>query len=226
MIYFSALIRSLLSRTSELTSRVRPESRVRLPDFGNPVDYPIKKKDLRWFRRNVRVWQPSKPETPEMWFAIMPSDGTEVLGLPVGTIQRTGPSYSHFISSSDATKSWDVQILEHFSKDSSDLKIARGKNERLKRLLNSPAADLKLLKLTSINDIFTQYPQQHQCRFFIGSENMVGMVPEDSMAGDIIANFGTSKLQQFFARTEMAHTGILVGQSLLEMPKNGINQPI
>ena len=49
MIYFSALIRSLLSRISELTSRVRPESRVRLPGFGNFVDYPIKKKDLRWF---------------------------------------------------------------------------------------------------------------------------------------------------------------------------------
>lgn len=75
MIYFSALIRSLLSRTSELTSRVRLESRVRLPGLGIPVYYPIKKKDLRWFRRNVRFWQPSKPETPEIWFVITPSDG-------------------------------------------------------------------------------------------------------------------------------------------------------
>jgi hypothetical protein len=124
-----------------------------------------------------------------MWFAITLSEGIEVLGLPAGTIQRTGPSYSHFISSSDATKSWDAQILEHFSKDSSDLKMARGKNERLKRLLNSPTADLRLLKMASINDIFTQYPQQHQPRFFIGSENMVGMVPEDSMPGDIICQF-------------------------------------
>jgi hypothetical protein len=40
------------------------------------------------------------------------------------------------------------------------------------------------------------------------------------------ANSGASKLEQFFARTEMAHIRILVGQSLLEMPKNGINQPI
>jgi hypothetical protein len=156
MVYFTALIRSLLSRTSELTSRGRPENRVRLPGFGNHVDYPIKKKDLRWFRRNVRVWQ---AEMPEMWFVITPPDGIEVLGLPTGTILRTGPSYSHFISSSDATKSWDAQILEHFSKDLSDLKMARGENEQLKRLLNSPAADRRLLKLTSINDIFTQYPQ-------------------------------------------------------------------
>jgi hypothetical protein len=112
MVYFSALIQSLLSRTSELTIRGRPESPVRLPSFGNSVDYPVKKKDLRWFRRNVRVWQASKSEMPEMWFVITPSDGIDVLGLSAGTIQRTGPSYSHFISSSDATKNWDAQILD------------------------------------------------------------------------------------------------------------------
>jgi hypothetical protein len=189
MIYFSALIRSLLSRTSELTSRVSPESRVRLPSFETPVDYPIHKKDLRWFRRKVRVWQPSKSEMPEMWFVVTPSVGIEVLGLQTGTIQRTGPSYSHFISVSDATKKWDTQILEHFSKDSSDLKMARGKNERLKRLLNSPATDLRLLKLAPINDILTQYTEKYQARFFIGSENMVGMVPEGSIPRDIICQF-------------------------------------
>jgi hypothetical protein len=189
MVYFSALVRNLLSRTSELTNRVGRERVVRLPGFTSPVDYPIKQKDLWWFRRNVRIWQPSQAETPEMWFVTTLYEGIEVLGFPVGTIQRIGPSYADFISSSDAAKKWDAQILEHFSKDSSDLKTARGKNERLKRLLNAPDTELRLLNLTSIEEIFTEDPQQHQPRFFIGSGIVLGMVPEGSNSGDIICQF-------------------------------------
>jgi hypothetical protein len=104
--------------------------------------------------------------------------------------------------------------------------MARGKNEQLKRLLNSPAADLRLLQLASINDILRGTRSNTNVDPSSAQKIWSVWCPKIQCPGILFANSETSKLQQFFARTEMAHIGILVGQPLLEMPKNGINQLI
>jgi len=126
MVHFSSLVRNLLSRTTELSSRRGLGTHFQLPNLANFVNYPIKREDLEWSRRDIRMWLPSKLEPPKTWIAYDPSEDIVVGGLPVGTIKIIGPSYWEFISTSSASRRWDYKLFNHNS-DDSDHKKARGK---------------------------------------------------------------------------------------------------
>ncbi|KAL5312856.1 hypothetical protein ACEPPN_019282 [Leptodophora sp. 'Broadleaf-Isolate-01'] len=164
------------------------------------------------------IWGKSRPDVPKEWhwkvsgaedIATWTEDSksTPLLdkiplrGVIVGQVKHLGPSTISISASHDATMRWIASFSDYLTH--SDVKKARGLNEKLLKILNDPK-DFRTRNITSLqsasNDpannprrpINSAASSQESAHLFLGTNGILGVIPPNAREGDLICQFWNS----------------------------------
>lgn len=136
------------------------------------------------------IWRPPKPESIEVWLdevSDSAAEGIEVRGVISGCVHYIGSSYSDYLAYPDVSKRWAAAIAGYYANET-ELRKARGQNERLGALIFAPAD----FTIRNIAPFKGQLAHAGSPRLFLGSGGRMGLVPPNTRIGDIICQFWNS----------------------------------
>lgn len=222
MVYFSALVRRLLSRQQRKITKeydrpgwlYQPESwayywcgddaiQVCLAGPEILLFFPI----LEYLRAPLSaskglsvhssIWLSPMAEVKDIW---TPDPETSpanirVLGAIVGEVQELGPSYADYLRYPHVPQQWSARLSEKYPTGSEQSR-ARGLNARLTALLG-PAADFRLANIVPLPGMDKPPHQQTApgtgARLFLGGEDIImGLAPSNARVGDKLCQFWNS----------------------------------
>lgn len=144
------------------------------------------------------IWRPPKPESIEVWLdevSDSAAEGIEVRGVISRCVHYIGPSYSDYLAYPDVSKRWAAAIAGYYANET-ELRKARGQNERLGALIFAPAD----FTIRNIAPFKGQLAHAGSPRLFLGSGGRMGLVPPNTRIGDIICQFWNSSASAVMRR--------------------------
>lgn len=162
-------------------------------------------------------WQESGPEDLSTWIMQGDDDSeanerVDIRGSIAGRVMHIGPTVQSLAASNDKTKRWTSELSLRFSTPL-ELNKARGLNEKLLRLLH----DTKDFRTRNIKPLQPQQDEITQSNsymassphLFIGSNNLMGLVPPNAKQGDIIVQFWNSSACVVLREKRTENKGLL-----------------